>query len=62
MLFDKLGVLKTISRFDNLLGKLRIQHIVVSMPMIYCRERTQSKVNKGKSAWDEAWRKPDTSF
>ena len=47
-MFDKLGVLKTTSRFDNLLGKLRIQHIVVAVPMIYCRERTQSKVNKGK--------------
>lgn len=53
-------MLKTTSRFDNLLGKPRIG-IVVTMPMIYCRERTQSKVNKGKGAWDEVWRKPDTA-
>ena len=40
------GVLKTTSKFSDLLGGIRIQHAAVCVVMIYYREKIQNKISK----------------
>ena len=52
-----MGVPKTTLKVDDVLGGLIGLSIVILMTVIYYRKWVQSKLSKGKGAWDKVHRK-----